>query len=105
VRYLIEFRLIGWLEHCDASCDVAASPQEWELEKQQATVDQVLPVLREVAQICQIEDKAFWPQRLAHSMLPHVSEPAPASEAADEEDEPLTMLGLLPRYAVCREAI
>ena len=73
------------------------------MEQQQASVDKVLPVLQGVARGCQVQDRAFWPQRLSCA-VPHVSaastEPKKASTAPEDDEEALGMLGVLGRYAI-----
>ena len=59
-------------------------------------------MLQGVARGCQVQDRAFWPQRLSCAVLPvstAVTEPKKAS-TAPEEDEALGMLGILDRYAL-----
>ena len=66
-------------------------------------MDEVLPVLQGVARGCQVQDRAFWPQKL-FCAVPHVSaastEPREASTVPEDDDEALGMLGVLDRYAV-----
>ena len=65
-------------------------------------MDKVLPVLQGVARGCQVQDRAFWPQKLSCA-VPHLSaasEPEMASTAPENDDEALGMLGVLDRYAV-----
>ena len=80
--------------------------QEWALEQQQALVDEVLPLLQGVAWGCQVQDRAFWPQRLSccvHPVSAASPEPENVSTAPEEDDDALGMLGILDRYAVLGE--
>lgn len=58
-----------------------------------------MPVLEGVAKGCQFRDRAFWPQRLSHAVLPLPAEPIRTMESAEDEDETLGMLGMVDRYA------
>ena len=75
--------------------------QEWELEKQEAMMSEVMPLMRSIAIGCETENKAFWPLSLAQpAALPLTSGAAEDATAHEEEDGPLGMLGLLPRYNI-----
>ncbi|CAK0757542.1 hypothetical protein CVIRNUC_002548 [Coccomyxa viridis] len=75
--------------------------KEWAMEQQQASLDRVLPVLQSVARGCQVQDRAFWPQRLSCA-VPHVSaaltEANNTSAAPEDDDEALGVLGVLDRW-------